>query len=96
MSDSLSEYESESICEEIQQLIDNCEVIHENINTSISTLDNIEYLITNQSNNKVTYNGLQYNFDEVLELLHLAALKNIKENGTSNFGQLLKTLHNIF
>ena len=84
-----SSFDSSSVCEEFGQLIDNCHVIHAEIQNSINTLDNIEYLIATQNNIQVTYNGTLCEFDEVLESIHLVALKNIKETGTSNFSKLL-------
>jgi ribosomal protein L30E len=89
--DSLSDSSSvtSSVCEEFEQLIDNCHVIHSYIQTSIDTLDNIEYLIATQNNIQVTHNGTMCDLDEVLESIHLVALKNIKETGSSNFSKLL-------
>ena len=86
---SVTSFDSSSVCEEIGQLIDNCHVIHAEIQNSINILDNIEYLIATQNNIQVTYNGNKCDFDEVLESLHLVALKNIKESGTSNFSKLI-------
>ena len=84
-----SSIDSSSVCEEFEQLIDTCHVIHLHIQTSIGTLDNIEYLIATQDNIQVTYNCTLCDLDEVLESIHLVALKNIKETGTSNFSKLL-------
>lgn len=82
-----------SVCEEIGQLIESCEGLHQNIQNSYETMMNIRSLVNNQNNITVTYNEWTGDFEELLELFHEEALTNIKNGKSSYFGQeLLKML----
>jgi hypothetical protein len=82
-----------SVCEEIGQLIQNCEHLEKQIHTSFDTLNNIQTLIKNHNNIIVTYNDWTGDFDELLELFHDEALTNIKNGKSSDFGkELVKML----
>lgn len=78
-----------SVCEEIGQLIENCQQLHDHIHNSFETLKNIHSLVENHQNIKVTHNEWTGDFEELLETYHEEALKNIKENKPSEFGQML-------
>jgi hypothetical protein len=82
-------FEDGSICEEINQLIDRCEGLHEHIHNSFQTLDNIHSMILNHTNINVKYDTWIGDFEELLEEFHSKALANIKEKGENNFGELL-------
>jgi len=85
-----------SVCEEISQLIDQCHLLHEHIYNSDITLENIKSLVKNNNNIKVTYNTLVCDFDNVLESIHISALKNIQEKGINNFSEkLIESLNNM-
>ena len=93
---SVTSFSDISVCEEIGQLINQCHQLHEHIHNSSITLENIKYLVENNNNIQVTYNGLECDFDEVIEVVHASSLKNIEENGTSNFSEkLLEALDSI-
>jgi hypothetical protein len=82
-----------SVCEEIGQLIEQCESLHEHIHNSFETLKNIHSLVENQNNITVTYNKWTGDFNELLELFHQDAMNNIKDDKPSMFSQeLLKML----
>lgn len=90
---SVSSFGDISVCQEIGQLIENCEGLHQYIHNSFETLNNINSLVENHNNITVTYNEWTGDFDELLELFHEEALTNIKNGKSSDFGQeLLKML----
>jgi len=85
-----------SVCEEISQLIDQCHLLHEHIYNSDITLENIKSLLKNNNNIQVTYNALVCDFDNILESIHILALKNIQEKGVNNFSEkLIEALNNM-
>lgn len=97
MSDTTSEcsseltesYENLSICQEIDELIDNCNQLHERIYDSFETLHSIKELIDNNTNIIVVSNDRICDFDEILEELHATALESIDSCGKNTFGQSL-------
>ena len=80
---------SNTVCDEIGQLIERCEELHEHIHNSFETLQNIETLVKNHTNILVSYGDWTGDLDELLERTHLEALKEIKEKGVNNFGEKL-------
>ena len=95
-SDSDSDSEDSSICNEIGQLINQCHQLHNYIDNSFETLQNIKYLINTRTNINILYNGSILDFNELLENLHNEALENIKGGIKNYFGQkLLDTLNTI-
>jgi hypothetical protein len=80
---------SNTVCDEIGQLIERCEELHEHINNSFETLQHINTLVKNHNNIFVKYNDSVVDFDDLLEKTHLEALENIKEKGVNNFGENL-------
>lgn len=94
---SVTSLENISICDEIGQIIKRCEELNEYINNSFTSLNNIKSQILNHQNIIVTYNDLICDFDNVLEIFHLNALKNINENKPNSFGnQILNELDKIY
>jgi hypothetical protein len=92
---SITSFGNISVCEEIGQLIQKCDELNTHIHNSYETLKNIQSLVENQNNIKVTYNEWSGNFKELLELFHEEALTNIKNDKPSDFGQeLIKMLDN--
>lgn len=92
-SSSVTSFGDISVCQEIGQLIESCEGLHEYIKNSYETLKNICSLVENHNNITVTYNEWTGDFNELLELFHEEALTNIKNGKSSDFGQeLLKML----
>jgi hypothetical protein len=88
-----SSFDDISVCEEIGQLIERCEELHEHIHNSYETLQSIHSLVANQNNINVTHNGWTGDFEELLEVFHKEALTNISEGRDAEFGQkLLKML----
>jgi hypothetical protein len=82
-----------SVCEEIGQLIEQCQSLHEYIHNSFNTLKNIHSLVENHNNITVTYNDWTGDFDELLELFHQEAINNIKDGKPNMFSQeLLKMI----
>lgn len=98
MSDTVSEtsfYSTESnssLYDEIGQLIERCEELHEHIHNSFETLQNIHTLVKNHTNIMVKYNDSIMDFDEVLEKVHKEALEDIKTKGDTTFGDKLITV----
>jgi hypothetical protein len=87
--ESVSSFGSNSVSDEIGQLIERCEELHEHIHNSFETLQNIETLVKNHANILVSYGDWTGDLDELLERTHLEALKEIKEKGVNNFGEKL-------
>jgi hypothetical protein len=78
-----------SVCEEIGQLIENCQQLHDHIHNSFETLKGIQALVENHQNIIVTHNEWTGDFDELLEKLNQQALMRIKGNQPSDFGASL-------
>jgi hypothetical protein len=78
-----------SVYDEIGQLIERCEELHEHIHNSFETLQNIHTLVKNHTNIMVKYNDSIMDFDEVLEEVHKEALEDIKAKGVNTFGDKL-------
>jgi hypothetical protein len=92
---SVSSFGDISVCNEIGQLIENCQQLHDHIHTSFETLKNIHSLVEN-NNIIVSYDEWTGDFNELLEKIHTESLENIKNNGQINFGELLlERLDNI-
>lgn len=86
-----------SVFNEINDLIERCEELNEYINNSFTTINNIKSQIINHQNIIVTYNDLICDFDNVLQIFHLNALKKIDENKPNSFGnQILNELDKIY
>ena len=62
-------------------------------NNSDETIKNIHSLVENHQNIIVTYKDIKYDFDEVLEMVHLKSLQNINYNFSKS---LLETIHNCY
>ncbi len=78
-----------SVCEEIGQLIEQCESLHEHIHNSFETLKNIHSLVENHQNIIVTYNDASMDLDDILEQIHKDAIEDIKQTGDNTFGERL-------
>jgi methyl-accepting chemotaxis protein len=88
-SDSDVSFSDSSVCDEIGQLLERCEELHEHIHNSFETLQNINTLVKNSTNIMVKYNDSIMDFDEVLEQVHKKVLGDIKEKGVNTFGERL-------
>jgi hypothetical protein len=78
-----------SVCDDIEELIDRCQDLHDHIHNTYETLQSIKSLIENHSSIMVTYRGWTGDFDELLERFHTNALTTIKEKSYTNFGEIL-------
>lgn len=88
-SDSSSIYSNNSICEQIDNLIERCEQLHIHIHNSFDTIHTIKELIDSNLNINVIINNEIKDFDSILEELHNDAILKIKKTGHSNFGEEL-------
>ena len=93
---SITSFDSIAVCEEIGQLIERCEELHQEIDTSFKNLENIKVLLQNSNSIFVNYNGCQMDLNEILENIHTNIITEIKEGRENNFGQrILKELENM-
>jgi hypothetical protein len=76
--------------DDYNQIIDRCKQMYDEIKVSFESLHNIKELIDDTI--YVTYNGENRDFSEVLEEFHKIALKNIKDTGVNNFGELIRSV----
>lgn len=76
-----------AVCEEIGQLIERCEELEQEIDNSFQTLQNIQSLVKNSNNIRVTYNGSIIDLYEVFETIHTDILEDIKKGNSTNFGE---------
>lgn len=94
-SNSSSTYSNNSICEQIDNLIESCEQLHIHIHNSFDTLHTIKELIDSNSNINVVIDNEVKDLDSILEELHNNAVVKIKETGHTNFGkELLNIINN--
>lgn len=93
---SITSFDDIGLCEEIGQLIERCEELNQEINTSFKNLENIKILLQNSNNIFVNYKDSQMDLYEILENIHMDIIKKIKEGKEINFGQrILKELENM-
>jgi hypothetical protein len=84
-----------SVCEEIGQLIEQCQSLHEHIHNSFKTLKNIHSLVENHNNINITYNSVTIDLNTILEQIHKEALEDIQKTCRNTFGErLLNMLEN--
>jgi hypothetical protein len=95
-SDSCSTYSNNSICEQIDNLIESCEKLHIHIHNSFDTVHTIKELIDSNININVVINNEIKDLDSILEELHNDAILKIKETGHSNFGEELLNIINNY
>jgi hypothetical protein len=89
-------FDNIAVCDEIGQLIEKCEELHQEINLSFQNLENIQVLLQNSNNIFVNYNGSQVDLYEILENIHSSIITEIKEGSEINFGErILKELENM-
>jgi hypothetical protein len=85
---------NDSICNDIDDLINSCHELHANVIIANNLLSNITDKINRIQNINVIYEGKKMDFYELLELLHVNALNNIKEGRPNNFeNELLKAIN---
>ena len=87
--DSLSVSSSNSICNELDDLLERCEQLHEHIQNSTETLHAIHRMVEVSENINITLDGTTRDFDEVLEELHAASLARVRNGEQNNFGVAL-------
>lgn len=93
-SDEETDYEDDtnSIYDEIDDLIIKCHEQHHYHHTTINTLNNIHKLIVQSANIRIVTDEVQRDFDELLEELHEQSLENIQATGKMTFGEDLKSV----
>jgi hypothetical protein len=87
--DSSSVTSSNSICNELDDLLERCEQLHEHIQNSTETLHAIHQMIETNGSIKITLNGATRDFDEVLEELHAVSMVRVRNGEQNNFGVAL-------
>ena len=78
-----------SISNDINALIDSCHELHANVIVANNLLGNITDKINNIQTINVIYNGEKMDFYDLLELLHIEALKDIEGGRPSRFEEAL-------
>jgi hypothetical protein len=82
-----------SICKDIDDLIHSCHTLHTNVIIANNLLGNITDKINKIKSINVIYEGEIMDFYDLLELLHVNTLNNIKEGRSNSFEhQLLKAI----
>ena len=85
---------NDSICNDIDDLINSCHELHANVIIANNLLGNITDKINRIQTINVMYEGEKMDFYDLLELLHVNALNNIKEGRQNNFeNELLKAIN---
>jgi len=83
-----------SICNNINDLIESCHELHANVIIANNLLSNITDKINRIQNINVIYEGKKMDFYDLLELLHVNAINNIKEGNPNSFeNELLKAIN---
>ena len=85
---------NDSICNDINDLIESCHELHENVIIANNLLSNITDKINRIQTINVIYEGEKMDFYDLLELLHVNAINNIKEGNPNSFeNELLKAIN---
>lgn len=87
--DTASRISSDSISNELDDLLQRCEQLHEHIQNSTKTLHSIHQLVSSGGNIKIIVDGTTRDFNELLEELHVVALERVRAGEQSNFGTAL-------
>jgi len=83
-----------SICKDIDDLIDSCHELNANVIIANNLLSSITDKINRIQSINVIYEGEKMDFYDLLELLHVNALNNIKEGKPNSFeNELLKAIN---
>ena len=80
---------SDSISNELDDLLQCCKQLHEHIQNSTETLHAIHQMVSLGENIKITVDSTTRDFNELLEELHMVALERVREGKQSNFGATL-------
>ena len=85
---------NDSICNDINDLIESCHELHANVIIANNLLSSITDKINRIQNINVIYEGEKMDFYDLLELLHVNAINNIKEGNPNSFeNELLKAIN---
>jgi hypothetical protein len=83
-----------SICKDIDDLIDSCHELNANVIIANNLLSSITDKINRIQSINFIYEGEKMDFYDLLELLHVNALNNIKEGKQNSFeNELLKSIN---
>ena len=83
-----------SICKDIGDLLDSCHELHTNVILANNLLSSITDKINRIQTINVIYEGEKMDFYDLLELLHVNAINNIKEGNPNSFeNELLKAIN---
>jgi hypothetical protein len=91
---STSTFSNNSICDQIDNLIERCEQLHIHIHNSFDTIHTIKELVDTNLNINIVIDDKEKDLDIILEELHENAILKIKETGHSNFGEELLNIIN--
>lgn len=89
---SITSFGDISVCEEISELIERCQELHEYIHTSYETLTNIHSLVMSHNNINVTSNGITTDLDTILEQIHKEVIEDIEKTGNNTFAERLLSM----
>ena len=78
-----------SICKDIDDIINSCHELHANIIVANDILSNITNNINRYKPINIEYDGITMEFYKLIGILHTEALKNIEAGRQSNFDDLL-------
>jgi len=83
-----------SICKDIGDLLDSCHELQANVIIANNLLSSITDKINRIQTINVIYEGEKMDFYDLLELLHVNAINNIKEGNPNSFeNELLKAIN---
>lgn len=86
----------DSICKDINDLVDSCHTLHANVIIANNLLDNITDKINSNQTINVIYEGEKMGFYNLLELLHKNAINDVKEGRPNGFeNQLLNAISSM-
>ena len=88
--------ESSSILNDIQELTSRAENTHDILQNSIQSLHCISSSLNSPNSIQILYEDKQYEFGELLHILHNKSLTDIKLSGNVTFGNiLLQSINNM-
>ncbi len=81
--------DTNSICDELEHLLERCEQLHNNISAATEILQGLHTRIDNGDTINISLGGTMRNLDEVLEEIRVEAIAAIREGKANTFGQRL-------
>lgn len=92
MSDTESDFDTEELEREFDDVLVQLTSIQEIQEDALLRLERLQHLQCAQRGLTISVDGVEREWNEVIDELHIDALRNIRESGKNTFGTMIKSL----